>query len=242
MAALGFVSALTLGCGNSNVSGNTDFVYTGNNVNPGNTGSVSFQFERLLAHGDAGVSVDVPADTTDLDIAFFDEDGISDSNYVYGDEVAFNTQVTINGVPTSAAFVVITTYDEDGYPISTITNPVEVVAGSNTTQDLHHADSANVTFDEVVISPDPINLVVGGTRQVGVAAQFSNGDTVPAPVADATYEIDPEKPDQATVSATGLVTATQEGETDLSATLEIRGVEQTGYAKIVVNEVEVDYE
>lgn len=239
MAALGFVSALTLGCGNSNVSGNTDFVYTGNNVNPGNTGSVSFQFERLLAHGDAGVSVDVPADTTDLDIAFFDEDGISDSNYVYGDEVAFNTQVTINGVPTSAAFVVITTYDEDGYPISTITNPVEVVAGSNTTQDLHHADSANVTFDGLTISPDPINLVVDGTRQVGVAAQFSNGDTVPAPVADATYES--AAPATATVSETGVVTAEAVGETTVSATLDIRGTEQVGTADVVVT-AEVDSE
>lgn len=233
MAAIGFVSALTLGCGNSNVSGNTDFVYTGNNVNPGNTGSVTFQFERLLAHGDAGVSADVPADTTDLEIAFFDEDGISDSNYVYGDDVAFNTQVTINGVPTSAAFVVITTYDEDGYPISTITNSVEVVAGSTTTQDLHHADSAAVSFEGVTISPDPINLFVDGTRQVGVAAEFSNGDTVPAPVADATYES--ASTETATVSETGVVTAEAVGDTTVSATLEIRGTEQVGTAAVVVS-------
>lgn len=234
MVAIGFISALTLGCGNSNISGNTDFVYTGNNVNPGNTGTVRFQFQRLLANGQTTVnlSANVPPDTTELGIAFFDADGISDSNFIYGDEVGFSEQVSVSGVPTSAAFVVITTYDAKGYPISTIADTVEVVAGSETTEDLSDASNQAVTFEEVIISPNPINLQDGQTRQIGVSAEFSNGDTVSVPVGDPEYDSGNDA--IATVSETGVVTAVDPGETTVSATLDIRGTEQTGSAGVNV--------
>lgn len=234
MAALGFISALTLGCGNSNISGNTDFVYTGNNVNPGNTGTVRFQFQRLLANAQTtvNISADVPADTRTLDFAFFDEDGISDSNFIYGNEVGFSEQVSISGVPTSAAFVVITTYDAKGYPISTIADTVEVVAGGETTENLSDAANEPVAFEDVIISPNPINLQDGQTRQVGVSAEFSNGDTVSVPVADAEYDSDNDA--IATVSETGVVTAEAPGETSITATVDIRGTEQTGAAEVNV--------
>ncbi len=232
MAVIGFVSVFTLGCGSSNVSGNGDFVYTGTNTNPSNNGTVNFEFERLLAQADVNISADVPADTSTLEISFFDADGISDTNYIFGREVAFANNVSVSGVPTSASFVVITTYDVKGYPISTISDELEVTGGSSTTVDLSDADNKPVLFQSVTVSPNPINLAVAGTRQAAVAASFSNGDTVPAPVADAEYLSS--LPSVATVSTTGVVTAVANGSSSVSATLDIRGTERTGSATVQV--------
>ncbi len=226
------VTLFTVGCGDSRDS----YVYNGNPPASPNTGNLTFQFQQQQTTAQqAGI---VPAGTTSLLFEFFSTTSGNDTDLVHEDNVAYASQVTISGVPTSAVFVRVTAYSASGVPLAVFTGNFEVAIGATTPVDLS-APTA-VTFDSLTVSPATLalSLAEGGTDSapLTLVGNFSNGQTVAFPsntfVANADFSSS--DTDVATVSSSGVVQAVGNGEADITATYTLNGVEQSATTTVTV--------
>lgn len=209
---LALVTLFTVGCGDSN----DEFIYTGNNNNPANTGSLTFQFQQP-ANTQA---VTVPAGTTRLEFDFFNAADV----LVYEATAPYSNSVTINNVPTSATDVVITAYGAGNVPLATISSSVNVAAGGNSNVNLTGVTPAPINLVSVASTPASLSLNVTETRQLSFTGTFSNGQTVPFNATTggtATYTgFDA---GVISVSNTGLVTGLANGNTSIDVAFTLNG-------------------
>lgn len=216
------VSLFAVGCGDSN----EDYVFTGTNPNVQN-GNVTFQFEQ----GVQAQAAVVPVGTDYLTFDFFATNPPQSGQLVFEAEADYANTVTVTGVPTTARSVVITAFDVNGFPIATLTSPVNVVAGATTNTNLNGVPVVSVDFATLAVAPNPVALTLGtatgGSRQLEFTLNFDNfisytiaGDDLPETVL-ASYEI--ENTAVATVNGTGTVTAVAAGSTNGTATLTFNG-------------------
>lgn len=207
IASLGFV-----GCGSSSDS----FVATGNPDGPPSTGGLTFNFITAQS------PFTVDAATNTLRFDFFD--GTS-ANAVLSVTRPFAASVTIENIPASVRAVLITGFDANGFPLFTINQTVTVTAGSTTTVD-GLTNAVPVTLTQLRLAPGTlfdldseltqVSVQVGGTTQVFLFAEFSNGSIVL--LGDqATYSIPADGSGIASVSNLGTVTGLSSGTTTLLA-------------------------
>ncbi len=220
------VSLFAVGCGDSN----EDYVFTG--TNPGvTTGNVNFQFEEAVLTQAALV----PAGTDFLTFDFFVTNPPAAGQLIFEADAPYANSVTVQNVPTSARSVVITAFDADGFPLATITAPINVVANTTTNANLNGVPVVEIDFTTLSVSPNPVALTLGtlngATEQLDFTLNFNNGisytiagDDLPASVV-ASYAV--QNSGVATVNATGTVTAVEAGTTNGTATLSFGGTTVT---------------
>lgn len=230
MLLVGFVALFSVGCGDSR----DEFVATNSN---GGTGTLVFRFQQAVLQ-----AVDtVPAGTTQLVFSLHAGAPASTANLVeVRGPVAFQNVVTLTGVPTNVTHVVVTALGANNQPLAILTGDVFVQAGVTTDVDLN--DSTPVTFDAITVSPDPINLVVGGAGvQASISGAFSNGSNVNLPINNSTttFSFAPDN-GVANFSATGLFQGLQAGNSTATATYTLGGVSRSDTFLVRVYEFEAD--
>lgn len=158
------IALSSLGCGSSR----NDYVYTGN-ANPGLNGDVTFQFTKTAAQAL------VPTNTTRLHFDFYSELDLDGDPVRQADE-AYASSVTIEDVPTSATYVVITAYGEHNIPLASISTPIAIYGGQNTQADLVGVPVTPITT--TAVSASAVTVGVGLNATPTVSATFSNNETV----------------------------------------------------------------
>ena len=207
IASLGFA-----GCGSSSDS----FVATGNPDGPPTTGGLTFNFITAQS------PFTVDATTNTLRFDFFDG---NNADPVFSVTRPFAPSVTIENVPASVRSVFITGFDADGIPLFTINQTVAVTPGSTNTVD-GLSNAVPVALSRLRLAPGTlfdldaeltqVNVQVGGTTQVFLFAEYSNGSVVL--LGDkATYSIPESGANVASVSNLGTVTGLGSGTTTLLA-------------------------
>jgi Bacterial Ig-like domain (group 2) len=212
---LSFVSALLIllaavfatGCGSSGTGGSGDFVFTGNNGGnqaPGQ-GAVTFNFMK------AQNPLTVPDNTTTIDFHFYSgADG--NGTVVQTESRAFAPTITISPVTTLAKSIVVTARSADGYPLVESTVAVEVIPNEEVVVNFTAANTAEVTINSFFLTPPSADVAAGGTLQITASLRFSNGEVLPA------NNVTWGATGQASVNASGLVTALNDGTATVTAT------------------------
>ena len=166
--SVGILALGTVGCGDSD-----NFVFT-DAVAVATTSDVSFQLvvDQIIAGGFDGSGDFVFTDAAGETV--FEADGIN-----------VDTIAVLNDVPEEATNVSITLRDAAGAPLSTVTAPLELIGGLDTTVDLTGATTTPITFDSLAIAPDPLlldrNQPAEGV-QVLLNGAFGNGEEVAFPL------------------------------------------------------------
>lgn len=217
------VSLFAVGCGDDD---NENFVFT--NANNQAVGALTFQFTNPQ-------SASVDANTALLNFVFRN----ADNEIVLGPlQVAYNDTIVVENVPISAVSVEITALSNTGFPLTRITDTVEVSAGQTTQVDLSDGNVVDVTFDALTATPNPTNLTVGGTQTLSVQATFSNsatGATVPNSANDFTSA----NANVATVDANGVVTGVAVGNTTVNVEWTFDGTTRDDDVTVVVSDLEL---
>lgn len=165
---LSLVALVTVGCGSST----NDYVYNGN-VNPSLTGDVTFEFTK------PATQAVVPVGTTKLHFDFYSEIDTNGDPTSLPDlraDADYATSVTIENVPVSAIYVVITAYGAYGIPLAVIATPLTVYGGQTTTANLAGVPVTAVSAKSVTATP--VNVAVGGNAIPTVRATFDSGESV----------------------------------------------------------------
>ena len=162
---IGFIATFAIGCGSSN----DDFVFTGTGGGQQQAGSLTYNFLRLQG------TINVPTATTQLRFEFFRNNGEVSRPAV---TVNFDTQVTINDVPTDTVRTRVTALAPGGIPLQQTDTNVVVNPGQNTVVDGNASTTIAINIDALTASPANANILVGGTQSYTASASFSNGDTV----------------------------------------------------------------
>ena len=208
---------LFVGCssGGGTDTGGGDFVFTGGGSGGGTTapGALTFNFVKAQS------PFTVPTDTTQIRFQFY-----AGSVQVQQEIRDFAATITIDPVDARTTSVVITALGDGGFPIATATVPVRVVSGDVVVVDATGVTITPVTLDDLQVTPPQATLAVNETLQLTATLQFSNGEQLPAD--NVTWSAT----GQATVSATGLVTGTEDGAAVVTATRDTL----TGTCNIVV--------
>lgn len=197
LLVVGLVSLFSVGCGNSR----DQFVATGNN---NGTGNLVFRFVKAQAT--------VPANTAQLVFSLHSGNPPTNANLVETrGPIAFNTTVTLTGVPTNVTTVVVTALDSNGLPIAVLSGTgITVAAGQSTNVNL--GTFAAVTLDAITATPNPVNLVQNGAGvQLVLTGSFSNGSTATLPISNSSTTFTFAKSNVATASPTGLFSTTFSG-------------------------------
>lgn len=199
LVCLLWFSALFAGCGSS--SG--DFVFTGNTNNA--PGSLTFQFFKAQA-------VAVPQATTSITFDFFDA-----SNALLASQTEpYASSITVVP-PVATASVRVTPRDGNGFPLLQLSGAATRPAdGVNVIVNLTSFTATDVTFDQLVVTPDPVVLQLGtqngGSQALTLAAVFSNGENVVFPAALLSQAVfTPDNSGVYTVNAAGVVTGVLPG-------------------------------
>jgi hypothetical protein len=205
IAGLGFT-----GCGSTSTS--SEFVATSNDVFMANSGELVFNFITAQAP--------FPVDANTANIQFDFYNGV-DAAPIFSTFRAFDTTITIGGVPTDARNVIITGFDANGFPLFTINQTITVVGGATTVVEGINAPVA-VTLTTLRLAPGnlfqldqqltQVDVPLNGTTQVFLFAEYSNGSIVLVG-SQATYTSG--APAVATVSTLATVTGVAVGNTTL---------------------------
>lgn len=221
LLVIGITSLGLVGCGSSNGTSNTEFVATDNDAAQSNLGNLVFNFVTPQS------AFTVDANTNTLQFDFFDAAAVSP---VLTTTRAFAASVTISNVPTSVRTVRITGFDANLIPLFTISQAIDVVGGNTVTID-GISNAVAVTLSSLRLAPgdltqlnaDPpvsvtsLDVPVGGTGQVFLIGDYSNGSQVL--LGDqATYQLDTGGDAFASVSTLGTVTGLAAGNTTFIAT------------------------
>jgi uncharacterized protein YcfL len=200
------VSLVFAGCSSSDGAntGGQNFVFTGGqNANTGALapGALTFNFVKAQA------PLTVPNDTTQIKFRFF-----ASGNVLIQQEIRdFAASITIDPVDARTSTVEVVALGSDGSPVATATVPVQVISGEDVAVDFSGITVTLITLDALVVSPPSAAIEVGSTVQLTATLQYSNGDLLPAD--NVTWSAT----GQATVSTTGLVTGTVDGESVITA-------------------------
>lgn len=233
MLLVGFVALFSVGCGDSR----DEFVAT--NTGSG-TGTLVFRFQQPVAQ----TLSTVPAGTAQLLFSLHAGAPASTTNLVVvRGPLAFQPVITLSDVPTNVSHVVVTAFGANGQPLGVATGNVEVQAGVSSDADL--GPFASVTFDAITVSPDPLNLVVGGSSgQVSIAGAFSGDRTVASlPINNTTtsFSFSPNN-GVANFSATGVFHGLEAGNTTATASYTLANVTRTDTFAVRVFEFEANAE
>ena len=216
LLVLGIASFGLVGCGDNDNT--TDYVATTSNQTALSTGALTFNFIT------AQTAFTVDANTTTLYFDFYD--GGASGTPVFSVTKPFESQITIEGIPVAARTVVITGVDANGIPLYNITQAISVVGGQTNTVDSVN-NAVPITLDELRLAPGNvasldqtltlINVAEGGTTQVFLLAEYSDGSIVL--LGDlATYSIEAGGEAIASVSTQALVSGLAIGSTNFIAT------------------------
>lgn len=226
---ISLVALVAVGCGDSN----EDYVFTGTNPGPANTGNVTFQFERLVA-----AKIGVPTATQILEFEFYNSQGvaIANANGVANPfySAPYADTITVPNVPVGAVDYLVTarTGGTPSIPLAQYGGDLTVVAGSTVV--ITDADVAEpITFG--INAGADFTLAVGATKQLVVLGTFSNGETYTA-TADADFSSNNAT---ANVTANGLVTGVSVGSAVVTATVELLGVDYTDAVNVTVTSTPV---
>lgn len=225
--ALAFVAVFSVGCGGSSNTNESQFVYTGPAPAATNVGALVFKFTNPQ-------SVSVPTNTTTLRFDVYSGQN-GGGTLVFTQSAAYANQITLTGVPTSAASVVITAFNTAGFPIGALTQNVTVKADTSTDVDLSAASFTAITITALSATPDTLTLDVGATGSYTITATFSNGVTASIPASVATYTL--ANTALATVSSAGVFTGAVAGTTTVEIKYNHNGKDSTVTKNLTVNAV-----
>lgn len=217
---LSLVAAFAVGCGDSD-----EFVFTGNTntANPGNTGNLSFRFDRAVAQTEG----EVPAGTTQLLFSLHSGAPPTQTNLVEVRLEPFSDEVVLEEVDPSVTVVVVTALTADDFPLVALQGDANVVIGTTQPVDLGNAEP--ITFDSIVASPDPVNVQKGRDPvQLSLALAFGNGTVITLPSFDTPEVSFSQETMVANISSTGLISTGVGGQnTTATATFNLFGTERS---------------
>ena len=229
--SVGILALGTVGCGDSD-----NFVFT-DAVAVATTSDVSFQLvvDQIIAGGFDGSGDFVFTDAAGETV--FEADGIN-----------VDTIAVLNDVPEEATNVSITLRDAAGAPLSTVTAPLELIGGLDTTVDLTGATETPITFDSLAIAPDPLlldrNQPAEGV-QVLLNGAFGNGEEVAFPLETLSTSATFGSSDIAVfeVDASGLtlpcINEATLSEATLTSTFTVGDVTQSDDVEVRIGEIQV---
>ena len=220
LLTLSLVAVFAVGCGDSE-----NFVFTGNTntVNPGNTGALSFRFDRALAQTEG----EVPAGTTQLLFSLHSGNPPSQANLVDVRLLPFSDSVILEDVDPSVTVVVVTALSSDGFPLAALQGNANVIVG--TTQPVDLGTAQPITFDAITVSPDPVNVQKDvNSVQLQLTLAFGNGSVITLPSFDAPEVSFEQDTVVANITSTGLVSTGVGGQnTTATATFNLFGTERS---------------
>ena len=220
LLTLSLVAVFAVGCGDSE-----NFVFTGNTntVNPGNTGNLSFRFDRALAQTEG----EVPAGTTKLLFSLHSGNPPSQANLVDVRLLPFSDSVILEDVDPSVTVVVVTALSAEDFPLAALQGNANVVVGTTQPVDLGTAEP--ITFDAITVSPDLVNVVKDGDSvQLQLTLAFGNGSVITLPSFDAPEVSFEQDTTVANITSTGLVSTGVGGQnTTATATFNLFGTERS---------------
>ena len=220
LLTLSLVAVFAVGCGDSE-----NFVFTGNTntVNPGNTGALSFRFDRALAQTEG----EVPAGTTQLLFSLHSGNPPSQANLVDVRLLPFSDSVILEDVDPSVTVVVVTALSADGFPLVALQGNANVIVG--TTQPVDLGTAQPITFDAITVSPDPVNVQKDvNSVQLQLTLAFGNGSVITLPSFDAPEVSFEQDTVVANITSTGLVSTGVGGQnTTATATFNLFGTERS---------------
>lgn len=207
------LAIVSVGCGDSR----DDFVAT--NTNNATTGNLVFQLQQAVTQ------TTVPAGTTNVLISLFSTDPPTEGSLLFSDTFAFAPVITVTGVPSNAVSATVTALNSDGLPTAVFTVSVQVTVGGTNTVD--SGTAVQVTFSGISVTPDPVNLVVGGfgtnpTDQQQLTITGTLNDTAfQLPINAEAVSFTPNMDQAANISASGLVTTQFPGLTPSNVTVTV---------------------
>ena len=220
LLTLSLVAVFAVGCGDSD-----NFVFTGNTntVNPGNTGALSFRFDRALAQTEG----EVPAGTAQLLFSLHSGNPPTQANLVDVRLVPFSDSVILEDVDPSVTVVVVTALSADDFPLASLQGNANVIVGTTQPVDLGTAEP--ITFDAITVSPDLVNVVKDGDSvQLQLTLAFGNGTVITLPSFDAPEVSFTQETTVANITSTGLVSTGVGGQnTTATATFNLFGTERS---------------
>lgn len=165
-----------VGCGSSGT--NNEFVRFGNADGEPTTGSLVFNFITAQS------AFTVDANSANLRFEFFES---GNATPVLTVNRPFAQSITIDNVPETVTAVQITGFDAAGFPLYTINQTVSVIAGASVTVG-GFTNAIPVVLNRLRLAPGnvfnldqeltQVDVQVGGTSQVFLFAEFSNGSVV----------------------------------------------------------------
>ena len=209
-----------VGCGDSD-----NFVFTGNTntVNPGNTGNLSFRFDRALAQTEG----EVPAGTTQLLFTLHSGNPPTQANLVEVRLVPFSEEVILEDVDPSVTVVVVTALSAEDFPLAALQGNANVVVG--TTQPVDLGSAQPISFDAITVSPDLVNVQKDvNSVQLQLTLAFGNGTVITLPSFNAPEVSFAQDTMVANITSTGLVSTGVGGQnTTATATFNLFGTPQS---------------
>ncbi|MCA9781201.1 MAG: hypothetical protein KC800_30985, partial [Candidatus Eremiobacteraeota bacterium] len=220
LLTLSLVTVFAVGCGDSD-----NFVFTGNTntVNPGNTGNLSFRFDRALAQTEG----EVPAGTTQLLFTLHSGNPPTQANLVEVRLVPFSEEVILEDVDPSVTVVVVTALTAEDLPLAALQGNASVIVGTTQPVDLGSAEP--ISFDAITVSPDLVNVQKDvNSVQLQLTLAFGNGTVITLPSFNAPEVSFAQTTTVANITSTGLVSTGVGGQnTTATATFNLFGTQQS---------------